>query len=207
MTKKIEKLLYLLDHLQLGWWSVSFLTVKTRLITFLKNVLVKKQDKKACDSIQVLNVSLFFIWKYKLERACEVDVNWTSACISQDKTRKPLVFDLLTCYLFIETIETKPLQSDVIFNLSSTLPYLYLLRIQTIQFLLGSFLTYPSHQYNYNLFLICRRNVTRGLNAHRTCEDLRFCLTTWNTGLYKALCQGLWTNRKAIFFISHEKEK
>ena len=116
----------------MGWWSASFLTVKTRLITFLKNVLVKKQDKKACDSIQVLNVSLFFIWKYKLERTCEVDVNWKSACISQDKTRKRLVFDLLTCYLFIETIETKPLQSDVIFNLSSTLPNLYLLRIQTI---------------------------------------------------------------------------
>ena len=38
------------------------------------------------------------------------------------------------------------------FFLTSTLPYLYFLRIQTIQFLFGEFLTHSSNKYNGNCF-------------------------------------------------------
>ena len=60
----------------------------------------------SADRIQILNVSPFSADKYKrgftnADQACEVDGNRTSACILKYKTRKRLVFDLLTCYLFI----------------------------------------------------------------------------------------------------------
>ena len=58
------------------------------------------------DIIQILIVSPFCTWKYKhefidIDQDWEANVNGTSACISQNKTKKRLVFDLLTCYLFI----------------------------------------------------------------------------------------------------------
>ena len=56
-------------------------------------------------------------------------------------------------------LQKKPLQlghcnetTEKRLSLSSTPPYLYLVRIQTIQFLFGKFLTYPDNKYINNCF-------------------------------------------------------
>ena len=67
---------------------------------------------------------LLFAPKYKpkfidADQACKVDLNWMSPCIFQCKTREQLLFDLLTCYLFIFLLfllwrDVVPWQSDTI---------------------------------------------------------------------------------------------
>ena len=111
-------------------------------------------------NIQILNISPFCTKKYKhkfidIDWTCEVDVDWTSACISQYKTRKYLVFDLLIFYLLFFLLfllkatqrfpcDVVPRQSEailkwyrsfIIFNFSCS----YLVRTQTIYFLSGKF--------------------------------------------------------------------
>ena len=43
----------------------------------------------------------FVLGNTSMNSLISTKLNWTTACISHNKPRKSLVFDLLTCYLFI----------------------------------------------------------------------------------------------------------
>ena len=103
-------------------------------------------------NIQILKVWAFCTVKYNLKlidinRACWFDANWASTCISQNKTMKRSVFDLLAYlliflphFLFFSFFESytaiamwfRVLEKLGCFFLSSTLSYSYLVRIQVI---------------------------------------------------------------------------
>lgn len=109
-------------------------------------------------NIQILKFLSFCTEKYKhefidIDWTCELDINWTSSCISQYKTKKHFVFDLLIWHLLIFIFILKSTQifpCDVVPRQSKNILKRY--RFFVLSLGRGQLFLFLSHENSDNLF-------------------------------------------------------
>lgn len=142
------------------WFLMVWIPMKrmwvSALVGFTFTGLLKLKGQY--QNIQILKFLSFYTEKYKhefidIDWACELDINWTSSCISQCKTKKHFVFDLLICHLLIFIFILKSTQifpCDVVLRQSKNILKWYRFFVSSLD--RGQLFLFLSHENSDNLF-------------------------------------------------------
>lgn len=142
------------------WFLMVWIPMKrmwvSALVGFTFTGLLKLKGQY--QNIQILKFLSFYTEKYKhefidIDWACELDINWTSSCISQCKTKKHFVFDLLIFHLLIFIFILKSTQifpCDVVLRQSKNILKWYRFFVSSLD--RGQLFLFLSHENSDNLF-------------------------------------------------------